>query len=88
MFLTDIRIREESAHDIPAVTRVTTEAFLAAPHASHTEEFIVGALRSSGKLAISIVATHNEEVVGHVAASPVKIKTCTMKMALESPRLP
>src|ERR1700733_1915967 len=68
-----VRIRQESANDIPAVSQVTTEAFLAAPHTRHTEEFIVDALRRSGKLAVSMVATHNEEVVGHVAASPVKI---------------
>jgi putative acetyltransferase len=73
MLFTGIRIRQESANDIPAVSQVTTAAFLAAPHASHTEEFIVDALRRSGKLAVSRVATHNDEVVGHVAASPVKI---------------
>jgi predicted N-acetyltransferase YhbS len=73
MLFTGIRIRQESADDIPAVSQVTTEAFRAAPHTSHTEEFIVDALRRSGKLAVSIVATHNEEVVGHVAASAVKI---------------
>lgn len=73
MLFTGIRIRQESAADIPAVSQVTTAAFLAAPHTSHTEEFIVDALRRSGKLVVSIVATHNEEVVGHVAASAVKI---------------
>jgi predicted N-acetyltransferase YhbS len=73
MLFTGIRIRQEPADDIPAVSQVTTEAFRAAPHTSHTEEFIVDALRRSGKLAVSIVATHNEEVVGHAAASAVKI---------------
>jgi putative acetyltransferase len=73
MVFTGIRIRQESASDIPAVSQVTTEAFLAAPHTSRTEEFIVDALRRAGKLTVSRVATHNEEVVGHVAASAVKI---------------
>ncbi|MGC1459232.1 MAG: N-acetyltransferase [Steroidobacteraceae bacterium] len=68
-----ISIRRESRGDIPAIGRVTTAAFLAAPHSSHTEEFIVDALRKAGKLAVSTVATHDYEVIGHVAASPVTI---------------
>jgi putative acetyltransferase len=68
-----VRIRQESANDIPAVSRVTAAAFLAAPHTSHTEQFIVDALRRAGKLAVSRVATYQDEVIGHVAASPVKI---------------
>jgi predicted N-acetyltransferase YhbS len=69
----DIRIRAEAPNDISAVCRVTTAAFLVAPHTGHTEQFIVDALRRAGKLAVSRVATHNDEVVGHVAASPVRI---------------
>jgi predicted N-acetyltransferase YhbS len=70
-----ISIRAEAANDVLAVFRVTTAAFLIAPHTSHTEQFIVEALRKAGKLAVSRVATHNDEVVGHVAASPVRINT-------------
>ncbi len=69
----NINIREEALHDIPAVSQVIAAAFLAAPHTSHTEQFIVGALRQAGKLTVSRVATHNEEVVGHVAISPIWI---------------
>jgi predicted N-acetyltransferase YhbS len=69
----DITIRQESRSDIPAIRRVTIAAFLAAPHSSHTEELIVDALRSAGKLTVSAVATHHDEVVGHVAASPITI---------------
>jgi len=69
----DIKIRQESPDDIAAVSRVTTAAFVAAGHASHTEQFIVDALRKAGKLAVSRVATHNDEVVGHVAVSPIRI---------------
>lgn len=68
-----ITIREESRSDIPAISRVTIAAFQFAPHSSHTEELIVDALRSDGKLTVSRVATHNDEVVGHVAASPITI---------------
>jgi putative acetyltransferase len=69
----DIKIRAESAHDIPAISSVIAAAFLTAPHTSYTEEFIVGALRRAGKLTVSRVATHNDEVVGHVAISPIEI---------------
>jgi putative acetyltransferase len=69
----DITIRQETRGDIPAISRVTIAAFLTAPHTSHTEQLIVDALRDAGKLTVSTVATHNEEVVGHVAASPVTL---------------
>jgi predicted N-acetyltransferase YhbS len=69
----DIIIRQECLDDTSAVSRVTIAAFLAAPHTSHTEHFIIEALRKAGKLTVSRVATHNEEVVGHVAASPIEI---------------
>jgi predicted N-acetyltransferase YhbS len=69
----DITIRQESQSDIPAISRVTIAAFLAAAHSSHTEERIVEALRNAGKLTVSAVATQHDEVVGHVAASPITI---------------
>lgn len=69
----DINIREESPADILAIGRVTAAAFRNALHTSHTAEFVVGALRRAGKLAVSRVATHNNEVVGHVAISPTTI---------------
>ena len=68
-----IEIRPESVDDISAVGRVTTEAFRGARHSSHTEELIVEALRKAGKLAVSRVAAHEGEVVGHAAASPIRI---------------
>ena len=69
----DVNIRQEGPDDIAMVRQVTIAAFLAAPHTSHTEHFIVEALRDAGQLTVSRVATHNEEVVGHLAASPIKI---------------
>jgi predicted N-acetyltransferase YhbS len=69
----DIRIRQERPSDIAAVSRVTTAAFLTAPHTNHTEQFIVDALRKARKLTVSRVATDNNEVVGHVAVSPIRI---------------
>jgi putative acetyltransferase len=69
----DVHLRAESAEDVSAIERVTAAAFLEAPHTSHTEQFIVGALRESGQLAVSRVAIHGDQVVGHVAVSPVRI---------------
>jgi putative acetyltransferase len=66
-------IRDERPEDIDAITDVTTEAFKPPRYASHTEQFIVLALRRAGVLAISLVAELDGRVVGHVALSPVSI---------------
>lgn len=73
----DILIRPESAQDAAAIHRVTAAAFEHAPHTSHTEQFIVDALRDAGQLAVSLVAEHRGRVVGHVALSPVTISDGT-----------
>jgi putative acetyltransferase len=69
----NIRIRTETAADVPAIEAVTISAFLHAPHTSHTEQFIVSALRTAGLLTISLVAEADGTVIGHVAVSPVSI---------------
>lgn len=66
-------IREESPLDAEAIHTVTVAAFLNAPHAAHTEQFIVNALRKADALAVSLVAEQDGEIVGHVAVSPVSI---------------
>ncbi len=68
-----IEVRPESPSDVPAIETLTTAAFLAAPHTSHTEQFIVAALRRAGVLTVSLVAVEEGAVVGHVAVSPVVI---------------
>jgi putative acetyltransferase len=69
----NIKIRKETAADIAAIQAVTISAFLKAPHTSHTEQFIVEALRKAGLLTISLVADADGTVIGHVAVSPVSI---------------
>ena len=69
----NIRIRSEIAADIPAIEAVTEAAFRDAPHTSHTEHFIVNALRDAGQLSVSLVAEEDGDVVGHIAISPVSI---------------
>lgn len=69
----NIEVRGELPSDIPAIESVTIAAFHGAQHTSHTEHFIVNALRKAGVLAVSLVAEADGHVVGHVAVSPVNI---------------
>lgn len=66
-----MHIRNELPSDAEAIDAVTVAAFRQAVHASHTEQFIVRALRNAGQLAVSIVAEDHGSIVGHVAVSPV-----------------
>jgi len=68
-----IEIAGETAADVAAVRAVTISAFMHARHASHTEQFIVDALRRAGQLTVSLVAKTGSSIVGHVAVSPVSI---------------
>ena len=68
-----INIRLEKPSDIQSIHKITIAAFLHAPHADHTEQFIVRAMRDSGALTISLVAEDSVQIVGHVALSPVTI---------------
>jgi putative acetyltransferase len=68
-----VRIRREVPSDVAAIEAVTAAAFLAAPHTSHTEQFIVNALRRAGQLSISLVAEDDGKLIGHVAISPVAV---------------
>jgi putative acetyltransferase len=72
-----LKIRPESPSDAAAIEAVTAAAFLHAPHTSHTEQFIVAALRAAGALSVSLVAEAEGAVVGHVAVSPVTISDGT-----------
>jgi len=68
-----IIIRQEEPDDILAIEAVTKSAFLIHQHSSHTEQYITNALRKSAELTISLVAVINNEIVGHIAFSPVTI---------------
>jgi len=70
-----IGIREERAQDVARIAAVTEHAFRDAPHSSHTEQFIVDALRAEGALALSLVAVDGDQVVGHLALSPVSLSS-------------
>jgi putative acetyltransferase len=68
-----IEITNETAADVAAIRAVTISAFLHARRTSHTEQFIVDALRKDGQLTVSLLAKVDGTIVGHVAISPVSI---------------
>ena len=66
-------IRPEQPEDADAIGAVTDAAFAAAQYSGGNEARIVEALRAAGALTVSLVACDGDEVVGHVAFSPVRI---------------
>lgn len=66
-------IRFERPGDADIIRALTDAAFRDLPYSSRTEAAIVDALRKAGALTISLVAIRDEEIVGHVAFSPVTI---------------
>ena len=72
-----IIIRDETHDDVSAIAEVTAAAFRTLEISSHTEQFIVGALRAARALAVSLVAEMDGRVIGHIAFSPVAISDGT-----------
>ena len=72
-----IEITNETDADVAAIRAITISAFLSAQHTSHTEHFIVDALRGAGLLTVSLVAKADGAIAGHVAISPVSISDGT-----------
>ncbi|WP_313023904.1 GNAT family N-acetyltransferase [Pseudomonas lopnurensis] len=68
-----LQLRHETPGDIAVIEAVTVAAFADAPHTSHTEQFIMRALRGAGELTLSIVAEEHGQIVGHIALSPITI---------------
>jgi putative acetyltransferase len=66
-------IRAEIPADIDGIHALTAAAFATAVHSSHTEQFIVDALRARGELSVSLLAEHEGLLLGHVAVSPVAV---------------
>ncbi len=69
----EIVIRSETKEDIAAITEVTIAAFRTLEISSHTEQFIIEALRAGKALSVSLVAEMAGRVIGHIAFSPVAI---------------
>ncbi|QLG93667.1 N-acetyltransferase [Pseudomonas yamanorum] len=71
----NITVRTERVEDIDTITQLTKDAFEKEPHSSHTEQFIVNALRRNNQLTVSLVAVENDAIIGHVAISPVTLSS-------------
>ena len=67
-FEVSIEIREERPEDIPAIRDVNRHAF-----GQEQEGRIVDALRSNGAAMLSLVATVDSRVVGHIMYSPITV---------------
>ena len=63
-------IRQETPEDKAAIHHVNLEAF-----GQSAEAKLVEKLRNRGVLTLSLVAIQDDRIVGHIAFSPVKIKT-------------
>lgn len=63
----------EKTTDADAIRHITQEAFAGAEHSSGTEGAIIDGLRAAGTLSLSLVAVDGDQIIGHVAFSPVAI---------------
>jgi putative acetyltransferase len=68
-----VTIRAERGGDEAAIAAVIGRAFADHPHSDQSEARIVAALRAAGALAVALVAQAGHAVVGHVAASAVRV---------------
>ena len=70
-------IRNENESDVEAISEITEKAFQSLAISSHTEQFIIQALRKANALTISLVAEKEGKIMGHIAFSPVTISDGT-----------
>jgi putative acetyltransferase len=63
-----IEIREEQPGDVAAIRKLNKLAF-----GQDQEGDVIDALRSRGAASLSLVATRNDRVVGHIMYSPVSV---------------
>ncbi len=68
-----MKIRNETPADADQIRRITEDAFAGSAHSSGTESAIIDALRREGSLTLSLLAEEGDEIVGHVAFSPVLV---------------
>ncbi|QDV76104.1 GNAT family N-acetyltransferase [Botrimarina mediterranea] len=66
--LDEIRLRNEAPDDLDAIRRLNEAAF-----PTPAEGRLVDLLREAGRLTLSIVAVAGDQIVGHVALSPITV---------------
>ena len=69
----NFEIRYETEQDIKAIEAVTTAAFSASEYGLNNEVLIINTLREQQALSISLVAVLKEQIIAHIALSPVEI---------------
>jgi putative acetyltransferase len=77
MSTSTLLIRDETTADYDTISTITEEAFRSLEISSHTEQYIVEALRRARALSVSLVAELEGKVVGHIAFSPVSMSDGT-----------
>ena len=65
-----MKLRRETGADSDAIRALTQRAFRDMPYASGNEHDIVDRLRAANALSVSLVATVDDVIVGHIAFSP------------------
>ncbi len=73
-----MKIRPENKDDHDAISETTITAFEDHPFSQQTEHLIIDELRRANALPVSLVAVINEQVIGHIAFSPVSISDGTI----------
>jgi putative acetyltransferase len=63
-----VEVKKENPADVAAIRDVNKRAF-----GQDQEANIIDALRSSGAALLSLVATLNDRVVGHIMYSPISV---------------
>jgi predicted N-acetyltransferase YhbS len=71
--LATMHIRPERPGDAPTLHALIEAAFRGRPYSDGAEPRVVDALRAAGALTLSLVATQADEILGHIAFSPVTI---------------
>ncbi|GGO56975.1 putative acetyltransferase [Roseovarius pacificus] len=66
-------IRDEAPGDEAAIRALTEAAFAPVEMSDGSEAQIVDGLRLNGDLTVSLVAVEDDQIVGHVAFSPVTV---------------
>jgi putative acetyltransferase len=68
-----MQIRPERPEDAATIRALTEAAFDGMPFSDQTEARVIDGLRRAGALTLSLVATEADEIIGHVAFSPVTV---------------
>ncbi len=66
-----VTLRPESDGDADAIADITRRAFDEVPHSDGSEPDIIDRLRRAEALTLSLVAVEGDDILGHVAISPV-----------------